>query len=67
MVPVESYGREAFSGAVVLRVGSDGELTRVARITPEAGRIERSFVVDDRLVTLASAGIESRELADLGG
>lgn len=65
VVPIDSYGPDAFRGALAMRVDPDGTLTRVAEIESDSGRISRSFLVGDRLVTLARDDVESYELSQL--
>lgn len=65
VVPVESYGRDAFSGAVAMEVDPDGELRELGRIEAPAGTIERTFVIGERLVTLARGEVDSHDLEAL--
>ena len=58
VVPVESYS--GASGAVVMRVDPDGALEEIDRIE---GRVERSFLVGDRLVTVSGGDVASHELS----
>lgn len=65
VVPVESYGRGAFTGAVAMEVDPDGDLRELGRIEAPAGSIERTFVVGERLITLSRGEVDSYDLAAL--
>ena len=67
VVPVESYGSPAQSGAMVLRVAG-GKLQQVANLHHDGwgGVPLRSFVVDDELWTLSALGL-ARTSADAPG
>lgn len=72
VLPLQQPDGELFTGAVALRVGADGALQELARIThPEPpkdehsccwGGILRSVVVGDALLTLSEAGVLSSSL-----
>ena len=65
VVPVQSYGRRAFNGAVALEVGADGRIRELSEIEG-AGQIERTLLAGDNLVTVASNGVSVRPIETLG-
>ncbi|MDQ3759458.1 MAG: beta-propeller domain-containing protein, partial [Actinomycetota bacterium] len=64
VVPVQSYGREQFRGAVAVRVDAEGGLSEAARIE-DPGQIERTLVVGENLVTVSTRGVAVRSIGDL--
>jgi uncharacterized secreted protein with C-terminal beta-propeller domain len=64
VVPVQSYGRKAFDGAVAVGVEADGTLVETARLD-DPGQIERTLMAGERLVTVSTKGVELRALSEL--
>ncbi len=64
VVPVESYGRDATSGAIAIAVDPDGGLAEIAQLEDE-GQIERSLVAGENLVTVSTRGVAVRPIAGL--
>ena len=70
VVPVQIYGgaRRGFLGAVALRVGAQGTIERLGRLSHGRGwrsAIRRSLVVGDRLFTYSARGVMAHDLATL--
>ncbi|CAN5205996.1 hypothetical protein BH24ACT23_BH24ACT23_08260 [soil metagenome] len=65
-VPVTSYGRGAGASAVAFRVDEDGSLAEPVKLDDDRGQIRRMLVAGERLITVSTAGVASRPLAELG-
>jgi len=65
IVPVQSYGRKNFRGAVAMSVDPESGLTEVARMEDGFGQIERMFVAGENLVTVSRGGVTVWALTDL--
>ena len=64
VMPLMGYGYGQ-SGAVVLKVGTDGSLTETGRITSNRGQINRAVVVGDLLYSVTDDGLVVAPLDNL--
>lgn len=65
IVPVQSYGRNNFRGAVAISVDPESGLTEVARLEDGMGQIERMLVAGENLVTVSTGGVAVRPIGEL--
>ena len=69
MLPLESWGRERFAGAVGLKVERAAGIAEAGRVSHvrdgEQWPVRRSLVVGGRLVTVSDVGIERNDLASM--
>jgi uncharacterized secreted protein with C-terminal beta-propeller domain len=66
VVPVTSYERGAGASAVAFQVSEDGSLAEPVKLDDGRGQIRRMLVAGERLITVSTAGVASRPLAELG-
>ncbi len=69
VLPLESWGRERFAGAVGLKVERAAGIAEAGRVSHvrdgDQWPVRRSLVVGGRLVTISDVGIERNDLASL--
>ena len=69
VLPLESWGRERFAGAVGLKVERAAGIAEAGRVSHvrdgEQWPVRRSLVVGGRLVTISDVGIERNDLASM--